>query len=157
MSRAILLSAIPRRGILRSASAASLFLAAGGFLQTAEAEETDEATLIRNFTGGAAMPSPRVHVQMPKVFGNGYSVPLTLLVDSPMTETDYVRTIHVLAPKNPIIPVANFSFTPQSGQAKLSTRIRLAQTQDVLAIAEMNDGTRLLGRASTQVDVDGCK
>jgi len=150
-------SAIPRRSILRSAPIASFALVTGAFLQTAHADAIDEAALIRQFVGGTATPSSRVHVQMPKIFSNGYSVPLTLFVESPMTEADYVRTIHVLAPKNPIIPVANFSFSPQSGQAKLSTRIRLAQTQDVLAIAEMNDGTLLLGRGSTQVDVDGCK
>jgi sulfur-oxidizing protein SoxY len=149
---------LPRRTILCGASAASVVLATGVPMQAAEAaDDIDEAALIRHFVGGDATPSPRVHVQMPQLFSNGYYVPLTLIVDSPMTEADHVRKIHVLAPKNPIIPVANFSFTPQSGQARLSTRIRLAQTQNVLAIAEMNDGTLLLGRAATQVEVDGCK
>ncbi len=158
MTRETSVSAMSRRNILLHACAAGGALTAGLRAQSAAAaDDIDEGDLIHRFVGGAATPSPRVHVQMPKIFSNGYSVPLTLIVDSPMTAADYVRTIHVLAPKNPIIPVANFSFTPQSGRAKLSTRIRLAQTQDVLAIAEMNDGTLLLGRGSTQVDVDGCK
>jgi sulfur-oxidizing protein SoxY len=157
MSRAMVLSAIPRRSILRSACGAGFALAAGAVAQTAEADPLDEAALIRKFVGGNATPSVRVNVQMPKHFSNGYSVPMTLFVESPMTEADYVRSIHLLAPRNPIIPVANFSFTPRSGQAKLSTRIRVAENQVVLAIAEMNDGALLLGRAPIQVDVDGCK
>jgi sulfur-oxidizing protein SoxY len=158
MGKADLLYPVSRRALLRTATLAGLGLAGDSLTHAqANADEPDETALIRQFVGGTATESTRVHVQMPAVFSNGYSVPLTLLIDSPMTESDRVRMIHVLAPRNPIIPVASFAFTPLSGQAKVSTRIRLAETQDVLAIAEMNDGTLLLGRARTKVDIDGCK
>lgn len=116
----------------------------------------DDSDLIGHFTGAKAMPSARVHVQIPPVFGNGYSVPLTLVVESPMTEADHVRSVHVLAPKNPIILVARFNFTPACGRAMISTRIRLARSQNVVAVAQMSDGTWLQGRTWVKVDVDGC-
>ena len=100
--------------------------------------------------------SPRVHLDIPAVFGNGYSVPMTLGVDSPMTQTDHVRAIHVLAPANPIVAVATFAFTPLSGRAGISTRIRLAKPQNVLALAELSDGTWLMARRFVTVQTDGC-
>ena len=120
------------------------------------AAEIEEGAVIRTFLGGTATFSSRVHVKIPPAFANGYSVPMTIAIDSPMTEADHVRVVHVLAPQNPIVPVASFQFTPQSGQAMLSTRIRLAMTQTVLAIAEMSDGSLLLGRAPVKVDINGC-
>jgi sulfur-oxidizing protein SoxY len=93
---------------------------------------------------------------MPPVFGNGYTVPLSLEVDSPMIQTDYVRVVHVLAPRNPIIIVGSFQFTPQSGRARVSTRIRLAEPQNVLAAAEMSDGTVLMTKTWVRVDTNGC-
>jgi sulfur-oxidizing protein SoxY len=73
-----------------------------------------------------------------------------------MTENDHVRRVHVLAPKNPIIVVATFQFTPQSGSAAVSIRIRLAEPQMVLAVAEMNDGALLMARTWVKVETDGC-
>jgi sulfur-oxidizing protein SoxY len=93
---------------------------------------------------------------MPAVFPNGYSVPLTLDVDTPMSEQDHVRVVHVLAPRNPIVVVAAFHFTPSSGRAHVSTRIRLAAPQTVLAVAEMSDGAVLMARSWVKVATDGC-
>src|SRR5258708_38486987 len=93
---------------------------------------------------------------MPRVFANGYTVPLTLVIDSPMTEADHVRDVRVLAPRNPLITVATFHFVPQRSEPRVSTRIRLAQPQDVLAVAEMNDGTLLMTRTWVQVATNGC-
>ena len=116
----------------------------------------DENELVQRLVGKRPTESPRVHLEMPAIFGNGYSVPLTLVVDSQMTETDHVRVVHVLAPKNPIVIVAKFHFTLHSGKAAVSTRIRLSEPQMVLAVAEMNDGTLLMARTWVKVETDGC-
>ncbi len=107
-------------------------------------------------TGRAATMSDRVHLDMPAVFGNGYSVPMTLSVDSPMSEADHVRSVELFAPQNPIVAVARFHFTPASGRASVTTRIRLAKPQAVLAVAEMSDGSRLMARRWVKVDTNGC-
>jgi sulfur-oxidizing protein SoxY len=93
---------------------------------------------------------------MPRYFPNGYTVPLTLTIDSPMTEADHVRYVRVLAPLNPIIEVAAFHFVPQRSEPHVSTRIRLAGPQDVLAFAEMNDGSLLMTSTRVEVATNGC-
>lgn len=112
--------------------------------------------LVRQMLGSAAAESPLVHLEIPQSFGNGYSVPMALSVDSPMTEADHVRLVHVLAPQNPIILVARFRFTPQSGRAAITTRIRLSGPQNVIAVAEMSSGSLLMARTWVKVDTDGC-
>jgi sulfur-oxidizing protein SoxY len=73
-----------------------------------------------------------------------------------MNEADFVRHVHVLAPRNPIPVVARFEFTLQSGRASVSTRVRLAESQNVLAAAEMSDGSVLVGRTFVEVMINGC-
>jgi sulfur-oxidizing protein SoxY len=152
---------VMRRIVLRAAAWSGLGLAGIGIPQAPSLGETDNASvdydeLVKRLIGNSATLSPRVHLIMPAAFGNGYSVPCTLAVDSPMTENDHVRRVHVLAPKNPIIVVGTFHFTPQSGSAAVSTRIRLAEPQMVLAVAEMNDGALLMARTWVKVETDGC-
>jgi sulfur-oxidizing protein SoxY len=121
-------------------------------------DDTDDAVvLIKQLTGTTPTESDRVHLAMPPVFPNGYTVPLSLEIDSPMTETDHVKYVRVLAPKNPLIEVATFRFMPQRSEPRVSTRIRLAEPQYVLAVAEMNDGALLLAKAWVQVTTNGCK
>jgi sulfur-oxidizing protein SoxY len=108
-------------------------------------------------TGKAVALSPRLHLLMPSHFPNGYIVPFTLRIDSKMTDTDHVRQVQVLAPRNPINPVATFYFVPGRSEPAVSTRIRLAEPQDVLAIAEMNDGALLMARTFVEVETNGCK
>ncbi|MGH6927078.1 MAG: thiosulfate oxidation carrier protein SoxY, partial [Dongiaceae bacterium] len=86
----------------------------------------------------------------------GYTVPLTFDVDSPMTEADHVRVVHVVAPRNPLVRVASFHFTPRSGRARVSTRIRLAEPQNVIAVAEMSDGSLLMAKTRVEVEINGC-
>jgi sulfur-oxidizing protein SoxY len=116
----------------------------------------DAAALIKRLTGKAAIESDRLHLVMPRTFPNGYTVPLSLDIDSPMTESDHVRYIRVVAPRNPLIEVATFHFDPQRSQPRVSTRVRLAKPQYVLAFAELSDGTLLMTKTWVDVATDGC-
>jgi sulfur-oxidizing protein SoxY len=137
-------------GVAGSALATRLSLGAPVDTQDADSD------LIRQLTGRTPIGSPRVHLEMPPVFSNGYTVPLMLEIDSPMIQTDYVRVVHVLAPRNPITLVGSFQFTPLSGRARVSTRIRLAEPQNVLAAAEMSDGAVLMTKTWVKVETNGC-
>jgi sulfur-oxidizing protein SoxY len=120
-------------------------------------DASEEAVaLVKRLTGKTPRESERVHLVMPHSFSNGYTVPLKLAIDSSMTESDHVRHVRVIAPRNPLIEVATFHFVPQRSQPRVSTRIRLAEPQHVLAIAEMNDGTLLLAKAWVEVATNGC-
>ncbi|MDB5598837.1 MAG: sulfur oxidation protein SoxY [Xanthobacteraceae bacterium] len=118
----------------------------------------DEAVaLVQELTGKTPTVSDRVRLSMPAHFANGYTVPLTLTVASPMTDADHVRRVIVLAPRNPIVTVASFHFVPLRSEPRIATRIRLAEAQDVLALAEMNDGALLMARMHVDVATNGCE
>ncbi len=112
--------------------------------------------LVQRAIGKRLTDSARVRLVMPEHFPNGYTVPLALDVDSPMTEREYVQLVSVFAPQNPIVLVARFQFSPASGRAHLATRIRLARPQTVFAVAELSDGSALLARIRVSVASNGC-
>jgi sulfur-oxidizing protein SoxY len=118
--------------------------------------DDDDVALIRRLTGKTPTESDRLHLVMPKTFPNGYTVPLSLDIDSPMTESDYVKHIRVVAPHNPLIEVATFHFVPQRILPRVSTRIRLAEPQYVLAVVELNDGTLLMTKTWVEAATNGC-
>lgn len=127
-------------------------------LPSARADAEDEAmALVQRLSGEAAVPSNRVRLTMPKAFPNGYTVPLEFDIDSPMTEVDHCKSVRVLAPKNPLIEVATFHFTPGRCRANASMRIRLSEPQFVVAVAEMQSGALLMAKAWVDVASDGCK
>ena len=101
----------------------------------------DLRPLIRSIAGTAVPQPGRIRIELPQLAENGNSVPLELTVDSPMTEADHVRSVHILAERNPRPLVASFHFGASAGRAQLSARIRLAGTQRVIAIAVMADGS----------------
>ncbi|TIP93729.1 MAG: sulfur oxidation protein SoxY [Mesorhizobium sp.] len=112
--------------------------------------------LVKQLTGRTAIASDRLHLIMPTDFPTGYTVPMSLDIDSPMTEADHVRQMRVFAPRNPLIEVASFNFVPQRSLPRVSTRIRLAKPQHVVAVAEMNDGILLMTTTWVRVATDGC-
>jgi sulfur-oxidizing protein SoxY len=116
----------------------------------------DAVALIKRLTGKTPTESDRLHLVMPRTFPNGYTVPLSLDIDSPMTESDHVRSIRVVAPRNPLIEVATFHFVPRRSQPRVSTRIRLAEPQFVLAFAELSDDTLLMTKSWVEVATNGC-
>jgi sulfur-oxidizing protein SoxY len=142
---------LTRRGALMIAAGL-----AGASLAARSRADDDVDDVIKQLIGRSATESDRVHLTMPRVFPNGYTVPLTLQIDSAMSLTDHVRQVRVLAPRNPIVEVATFHFKPERSQPRVSTRIRLAEPQFVVAIATMNDDTLLMAKAWVEVATNGC-
>jgi sulfur-oxidizing protein SoxY len=96
---------------------------------------------IRNIVGEAPVRTGKVTLDIPPLVENGNTVPMTVKVASPMTDKEYVKSIHVFNEKNPQPNVGNFYIGPAAGRAQVSTRIRLADTQKVVAIARLSDDT----------------
>jgi sulfur-oxidizing protein SoxY len=99
------------------------------------------ASAIRNVVGEAPVRSGKVKLDIPPLVENGNTVPMTVNVASPMTANEYVKSIHVFNEKNPQPNIGNFYFGPSAGRAQIATRIRLADTQTVVAIARLSDDT----------------
>lgn len=112
--------------------------------------------LVRYIVGEATVRTGRVRLDIPALVENGNVVPLTVAVESPMTETDHVKKIHVINEKNPQPHVISVMLGPRAGRASLSTRIKLADSQQVLAIAEMSDGSFWSGAADVIVTLAAC-
>lgn len=121
------------------------------FAKKADAEEA-----IKKVTGGAAIRAGKVTLTIPPLVENGNLVVLKVSVDSPMTANNYVKTIHVIAEGNPLPNIFTVYLTPRSGTANVTTRVRLADSQTVWAIAQMNDGSYWQGSAETLVTLSAC-
>ncbi|BAM90391.1 putative sulfur oxidation protein SoxY [Bradyrhizobium oligotrophicum S58] len=139
------------------------FLLGGGFValtvmpMAANAEPSnDAAELIKTFTGGKEAAKGKITLDLPEIAENGNTVPLALSVESPMTPDNYVKEVLFVADGNPNAGVATLMFTPMSGKAEASIRIRLAQTQNVIAIAKMSDGSLFTERKTVKVTIGGC-
>jgi sulfur-oxidizing protein SoxY len=133
---------ISRRYLLRFAGTAAV---CGGLplitVRPAEATPAMLASAIRNLVGEADVQTGKVKLDIPPLVENGNTVPMTVSVDSPMTAQDHVKSIHVFNEKNPQPNIGNFYLGPQAGRAKVATRIRLADSQKVTAIAKLSDGS----------------
>src|ERR1700755_204989 len=108
-------------------------------LRSAEATPAMLPTAIRNVVGEAPIRTGKVKLDIPPLVENGNTVPMTVSVTSPMTADDYVKSIHVFNEKNPQPYIGNFYLGPAAGRAQVATRIRLADSQKVVAIAQMSD------------------
>ena len=111
---------------------------------------------IRKVTGGARVEPGKVTLELPPLSENGHVVPLAVRVDSPMSEAQHVRAIHVFTEKNPQPNVASFRLGPRAGRAAVATRVRLADTQSVIAIAELSDGSFWSASATVVVTLAAC-
>src|SRR6478752_2261244 len=110
-------------------------------LRPAEATPASMTSAIRTVVGEAVVRTGKVKLDVPPLVENGNTVPMTVSVTSPMTSDDHVKSIHVFNEKNPQPNIGNFHLGPSSGRAQVSTRIRLADTQKVVAIARLSDDT----------------
>lgn len=111
---------------------------------------------VRKILGEAKPSEGKFTIELPEIAENGNTVPFTVSAESPMTEKDHVKAIHIIATANPQPGVATFRLTPLSGKAAVSSRLRLARTQDVVGIAELSDGRFLMARRAVKVTIGGC-
>jgi sulfur-oxidizing protein SoxY len=114
------------------------------------------AAAIREVIGEANVREGKVKVDLPPIVENGNTVSLTVSVDSPMTESDHVKGIYIFNEKNPQPNIANFHLGPRAGKASIATRIRLADSQQVVAIAQLSDGSFWSGSVEVIVTIAAC-
>ena len=126
-----------RRDVLAAAGAACLALT----VRPATATPAAMTLAIRKVVGEAEVKPGKVKLELPPLVENGNTVAMSVSVDSPMTPKDYVKAIHVFTETNPQPNIINIQLGPRAGRASISTRIRLADSQKVVAICELSDGT----------------
>lgn len=144
---------VSRRAVVLGAAASGL---AAVFLpMEAAATPTEAEMLLATFAPGAPKPG-KITIKAPEIAENGNTVPIVLTVNSPMTETDYVKSILMVAENNPAPGVIRFALTPALGKAQIQFRMRLAQTQRVIAVAEMSDGSFWQDSRVIKVTIGGC-
>jgi sulfur-oxidizing protein SoxY len=145
-------SDLSRRGALVAAGGALAALV----VRPARATTQTMQAAMGEFTGGAAITQGRVTMDIPPLVENGNSVPLTITVDSPMTEQDFVKTIAVFNERNPQPNIGTFHLNARSGRAVVSTRIRLGDSQTIVAVAQMSDGSLWSGSVDLIVTLPAC-
>lgn len=137
-------------------SAAAAALMAAGVARATPAQV--DAAISETLEGSPEIldGSEIIRLDLPQIAENGNTVPLGVSIDSPMTEDNYVQDVHVFADGNPNPDVISFHFTPRSGLAEANTRMRLAQTQNIVAVAKMSDGKVYRTAAEVKVTIGGC-
>jgi sulfur-oxidizing protein SoxY len=144
-----------RRVMLTTLQAGAAALLSGFLAREAAATPDSAAQLLKTLAKGEPKAG-KVNITAPSIAENGNAVPLTIGVDSKMTDTDHVKAIHVVADGNPNPGVASFKFTPTSGKAEVQIRVRMAQTQNVIAVAELQDGSLWSAAKEVKVTIGGC-
>ena len=157
MKEMLLQEAISRRealaGIAAVGAATALMLSHRPAL-AASGNGWEEA--LKKIVGDQSPMEGGLTLELPEIAENGNTVPFSISVDSPMTDDDYVKAVHVLSTGNPQPYIATFHFTPDSGKAAVSSRMRLAATQDVVSVAELSNGKFLIARKEVKVTIGGC-
>jgi len=144
---------VTRRQTFMLGAGAVAFTALGTNLVFAS-EASDK--LIADFTGGKEASMGKVALKAPEIAENGNTVPVSFVVDSPMSADDHVVAVMLVAVGNPGPAVATFNFSPLNGKAAASTRIRLAKTQEVMAVAKMSNGSIFMDKKTVKVTIGGC-
>jgi len=147
---------ISRRATIRTSIGLALSGVLGAHVSRAIASPEDAANLIAEFAGDATPVAGTIKLTAPEIAENGNTVPIAVSVESPMTDDDYVESVMILAEGNPRPEVITFNFTPHSGVARASTRMRLAKTQNVVAVAKMSDGSVFTDTRNVKVTIGGC-
>ena len=111
---------------------------------------------INEITQGLGAEESDIYLDLPEIAENGNQVKVSFEMDSPMTESDYIKSVYILSDGNPSPSVAKFSFTPQMGSCSATTRMRLSKTQNVYLLAESNNGQFLMTNAKVKVTIGGC-
>ena len=114
------------------------------------------ASRISEITNGKKVSDIDIYLDMPEIAENGNQVKIVFEIDSPMSEAEYVKTVYVFADGNPEPDVAKFNFTPAMGACGATTRMRLSKTQNVIVLAEMNNGLFAKADTKVKVTIGGC-
>jgi sulfur-oxidizing protein SoxY len=143
-----------RRLVLMAAGATALtaMIAPHMVLAAPDAVEAE----LKKLLGDRKPLEGKIKLDLPAIAENGLVVPLNFDVESPMTDTDYVKAVHFFGDGNPLPGVATFRFTPASGKASASSRIRLAGTQNIICVAEMSNGAVHMAKQEIKVTIGGC-
>ncbi len=120
------------------------------------AKPDDVTAEIKKLYGDKPLAQGKIKLDLPTIAENGLVVPLNFEVESPMSDKDYVKSVHFWADGNPNPNIASFRFTPMSPKAAAQIRIRLAQTQNIVAVAEMSDGKLYTAKKEVKVTIGGC-
>ena len=147
---------LTRQPTRRQVLAAGNGLAALLVVSLARADPASMASAIAGFTGGPSVTPGKVSIDIPPLVENGNSVPVTLRVDSPMTVENFVRSLALFVEKNPQPHAGVYHFSPRSGRAIVSTRLRLATSQTLVAIACLSDGSYWSASADVIVTLAAC-
>jgi sulfur-oxidizing protein SoxY len=142
-----------RRGFLVGSTSFALALT---IAPPAEATPQSMRAAIRKIAGESPVKRGRIKLELPPLIENGNSVPLTIVGESPMTAADHIQAIHVFTEKNPQPNVVSVQIGPRAGRAQFSTRIRLADSQRVVAVAQMSDGSFWSEEADIVVTLAAC-
>lgn len=145
---------ISRRQMLGVSAGFALMSVAGARIALADVEATDK--FIMEFTGGKKPETGKITLTAPEIAENGNTVPVSVEVESAMTDGDLVESVLLVADGNPNPDVATFHFTAMSGTAAATTRMRLAKTQNVIAVAKMADGSVFMDKKEVKVTIGGC-
>jgi sulfur-oxidizing protein SoxY len=143
-----------RDALALGASAAALSIVVESVPASAAAKEAAEQ--IAKFTGGRTPEPGQITIDVPEIAENGNTVPLSIMIESPMKAENYVSDILVVADGNPRPGVATFHLTPLSGRAEAATRIRLAATQNIIVVVKTSDGKFLTDQKQVKVTIGGC-
>ena len=144
---------ISRRQALNFLGSTSLIL----YLpQVAQASTEMVSGVIEEIIDGKDSVDAEIYLDLPEIAENGNQVKVSFEIDSPMTDDNFVRFVHVLADGNPAPKVARFMFTPSAGVCSATTRMRLAKTQNVYLLAEFSNGSYAMAQSTVKVTIGGC-
>jgi sulfur-oxidizing protein SoxY len=143
-----------RRDALRIGSAAAFAAVLAPRMAFADVKAVEEE--IKKLYADKKAEAGKVKLDVPQIAENGLVVPITVDVESPMTADDFVKAVHVFADGNPLPAVVSYRFSPECGKANASARMRLAQTQNIICIAEMSNGKLFSAKSEVKVTIGGC-
>ena len=147
---------------LRKISRTNAMILIAGFTGTAIlpsvsfAQASQALDRINEITKGLGATESDIWLDLPEIAENGNQVQVSFQIDSPLTASDHIKTVYILADGNPSPNVAKFSFTPEMGSCSATTRMRLSKTQNVYLLAENNNGQFLMTNAKVKVTIGGC-
>jgi sulfur-oxidizing protein SoxY len=145
-----------REAMLFGASGLAFVALSKGAWAQAAMQAWERLGAARKIVGDAQPLSDGLILELPLISEDGSSVPLTVRAQSPMTDDCFIQSIHLFATRNPSPEIAEFEFSPQMGLAQIGTRIRLSETQTVIAVARTNKNAVLTAAREVRITTSGC-